>query len=734
METPEPQPVAPPESGAYPEYQFGRFRLSVPTRELRRDGVLVPLTAKTFDTLVALVQRHGRVVSKDDLMRAVWSDAAVSDDSLTQNIKALRRALGDDAAQPEYIATLSRRGYRFLPPVIESAGTSGDLDAGPAEDAGDSPSAFPPPVASASRVGGRPRGSLWWGAAAAAAALAVGIAVGSRAFQPAAEPSGIGPLRLTLAIPHDLVLQQGGAVAPDGRAIAYVAAQEGRRPEVWLTDLQAGDTRRVSGTGSATRPFWSPDGRSLGFFADGSLKTVPVSGGASRTLAMVRNGNGGSWAPDGRILFADLRSPILAVGPSGGEPVPVTALDAARQEVAHLVPQVLPDGRRFLYYVQSANPDTAGTYVGSLDSDGKTRVLEAQAVYAAGALVFVRDRVLFAQRFDSATYQLAGEPVAIAGDVVPFDVTQALTLSASGTGLLSYGVGPSRERLVWVDRTGATLDVLDTTAPLYNPTLSADGRQLLAASRPGSGATSIWAVDLAREVPTRLTEGMRPVASPDGRQIAYTNDRETGIADIYLRPFAGSNQSELLVRSRENKMVNDWTRDGGALVYASTNPGTKADLWILPLTGGAREPRPFLQTPANELQAQLSPDNRWIAYASDETGTFEVYLQSFPDAGGKQTVSVGGGTEPHWRADGRELYYVGADGAIMAVGVGAGPRPQLARPTKLFRLPEPMTRGLYVNNYDVSADGERFLLNAPDPKGAGRAITLVVNWPTLLAR
>jgi len=253
----------------------------------------------------------------------------------------------------------------------------------------------------------------------------------------------------------------------------------------------------------------------------------------------------------------------------------------------------------------------------------------------------------------------------------------------------------------------------------------------MAASREGSGPGAIWAIDLSRDAPTRITEGMRPVASPDGTEVAFTSDQETGVADIYLRPLDSAEGNELLVRSAENKMVDDWTRDGSTVVFASTNGTTKADIWMVPLAGD-REPRLFLRTPFNEFQSRLSPDGRWIAYASDEAGAYEVYLQSFPTPGDKITVSVGGGTEPRWREDGRELFYLAPDGAVMAVSAQPGPRAvRLGRPEKLFRVPQLRARGLYINNYDVSDDGQRFLMTAPQTSGHPSPLTLIVNWPAL---
>ncbi|MGE0593940.1 MAG: winged helix-turn-helix domain-containing protein [Vicinamibacterales bacterium] len=732
-------------TGCDRDYSFGPFVLSVPIRELRRDDTHVPLPPTAFDVLVALVERCDRVVSKEELIRLAWGETAVSDDSLTQSIKALRRALGDDATQPAYITTIARRGYRFVaavhrlprvaPDDARTAQVSGEPLAGP-----HTPNA-PQRTPAAPREGfgavpiitprvgrdERRRGAriLVMGIALAAVVLTAALGLRALPLRSAATPAAALPtIRLPLALPDGLNLRQGGALSGDGRLLAYVAARTGQRASLWLADLESGQTRQLATDGEPSRPFLSANGHAVAYFADGALKIVDVAGGPSRTLASVRNGSGGSWGPDGRLLFADLRGPILVVGEGGAPPKPLTTLDRGRQEVAHELPQMLPGGTHFLYVVRSQNPDAAGTYIGAFDSPLKQRLVEEPAVYASGHLLFVRQDTLLAQTVDLEALTLTGEPVAVAVQVATPDITLGTTLAASSTGIVAYSGGHGRERLAWFGRSGQRLPSIDAPEGLYNPRLSANGRQVFAAARAADGPNSIWAVDLDRGVPTRITQGMRPVPSPDGTHVAFTSDLDTGVTDIYVRSLVGGDANALVVRSDENKLVDDWAPDG-MLVYTSTNASTKADLYTVS-SAGTGEPAVYLRTPFNELQARVSPDGRWVAYASDESGTFEVHIQSFPTPGAKRTVSVGGGTEPRWSPDGRELSYLARDGAVMVVSVVSGRDLQLGRPSALFRPPDLRTRGVYFNNYDLAPDGRFLFLTADTPESP--SIRLVFNW------
>ena len=695
-------------------YTFGHFRLNSATRQLWKDADLVPLTAKAFDTLVVLVTNHGRVVSKEELIKAVWHDAIVSDDSLTQNIRAIRRALGDDAVEPQFVTTVARRGYRFIQPVAEQP--EGAERPAPAAVA-------PPPPPRPGTAEGPWRA---WVGGLVAGAVAAGLV-----FALAWRPSASVPretLRFNISPPAGTLLESGASVAPDGRTIAFVAADaDTGRSSLWVTDFVGGVNQPVPGTDGATRPAWSTSGGTLSFFANGALRAVDRATGRVRVLAPVRNPGGASWAAD-RVLFADLRSPIWSVPAAGGEPEAVTTLDASRQEIAHRWPHVLPGGRRFLYFIESVDPAHAGTYVGEIGTPLKQRLFDVPAIFQDGYLVFVRERVLQAQRVDLNAYTVSGTPIVLASDVAPLEITTSAALSA-GPGLLAYNAMPAGQRLTWFDRAGKVIEHIDGPPGLYNPSLLRDGSQLLAATGTGGGPRAIWMIDLERGAPMRLEGGMRPLASPDGARIAFTDDRATGVADVYVRGAGGDTAAQLLVKSAQNKMVDDWSPDGASLVVSSTAGDTKADLWLVPLSGEA--PRPLVQTAANELHGRLSPDGQWLAFSSDETGALEVYVQSLTRPAVRQTVSVGGGSEPRWRGDGRELFYLGADLAVMSVEFTADGPPRMTPPRKLFRVPMARARSLYINHYDVAADGRRFVIQSAEQQAAPPLMVLL-NWTGLL--
>ena len=529
--------------------------------------------------------------------------------------------------------------------------------------------------------------------------------------------------------PAGMRLASGGVLSPDGRSIAFIAHDESTGTiRIWIRALDSGIARRLDGTEGAARPFWSATGESLGFFSNGRLKRVSIAGGSVQTLASFvgLTTSGGSWSASDTILFASYKTGLSAIPAAGGRPAEVTHLDTDALETAHRWPQFLADGRRFLFSIASEKPGHSGTYLGSLDSTVRTKLLDESAAFYAppGYVLFIRDRVLLAQPFDADRGELTGKPIPIAGDLAEPGANNNAVVSAVAD-LLTFG-STSDLRLAWFNRSGARLDEVKAPLGLSNPTLSSDQNQIVA----GNGV-DIWSIDLEHDAPTRIVPGNTPLQSLDGAHIAYTSARHTGIADIFVRATSGAGHDDLLVRSQENKFVTDWSRDGRYVVYGSLNPQTKMDLWVVPRHGD-RKPVPFLATTFNEFQAQISPDGRWIAYASDESGVWEVYVQSFPMPGTKRAVSSGGGSEPQWRGDGKELFYLAADGTLMSVDVQAASDLRVSRRRPLFRTPIPISGEMYSrrNHYVPTSDGERFLMNAPErPQGS---VTIVVNWRAAL--
>ena len=735
------------------QFSFGPFRIDPGGRQLWREDRLVPLNTRVFETLLVLVRHSDRVVEKDELMKAVWPDSFVSEDSLTQSIWALRRALGDDSSQPTFVATVPRRGYRFVAPVTQARSAVPPADSAaavPAPAAGPEPvrarahgcggaapsrGARPADVATVARPSSERRPPfLAWATAAGAAMAAVAALV---AFTRSPATPAAAAVRTSVQAPAGTSIVAGAVVSPDSQHLALVAQdQDSGKIQLWVRALETGETRLLAGTEGATRPFWNPTSSALGFFANGRLKTVALTGDGPRTIASVGlNPGGGSWGTGGIILFAGSRTGLMAVAETGGRVTPVTTLEAGRRDRAHRWPAFLPDGRRFIYTVVSNDADRAGAYLGSLDSAAPTRLFDVPTAFAtyapSGHILYVRDLALMAQAFDADSATLRGAPVAVAAHVAPPDFLNGAYVSASAAGLLTFGGGWRGGRLSWFDRHGGHLGDVATPTWLHNPSLSDDGRHLLAdtSGEADPEFQGVWQIDLEQGTRHRLLRGGIGLWSPNAQQVAFSTG-EGGISDLFLTAASGQDERQELLRTAEAKGLNDWSGDGDYLVFISTNPKTKSDLWLLPLTGESRRPLPYLQTPFEELQGQVSPDGRWLAYTSDESGRWEVYVQSFPMPGTKYIVSNDGGGEPQWRADGRELFYMALDHTLMSVAVESTSPWRNGRPVPLFRAPVAGDLTRYRTRYQAAHNGQRFLLDSVVEDGL-QEVTLVVNWPAL---
>ena len=526
------------------------------------------------------------------------------------------------------------------------------------------------------------------------------------------------------------------AVSPDGHYLVLAATTSDQRTHLWIRPLGSLAVQKLAGTEEASFPFWSPDSRSIGFFAQGKLKKIDVSGGPPQTLCDAPSGNGGAWSRDGVIVFAPNREAALTrVSATGGPPASVTELDRQRKETAHYWPQFLPDGRHFLYLALSGQRENRGIYVRSLDSGEARHILrtDARAAYTPpGYLLFLQQGTLMAQRFDPDRLSLAGEPVRIAEEVAYNPSNGRDTFTVSENGVLAYrtgGVGglPASE-LVWFDRAGKRIGTADGAGLYMRPALSPDGKRVAVQRRdPQTGADDIWLVDLARSTVSRLTFGSfnqtHPVWSPDGGRIVFASDRD-GTSNLYQKISSGAGSEERLLASDTAKFSTDWSPDGRFIAYENQDPKTGTDLWVLPLFGD-RKPIPFLRTEFNEGLGQFSPDVRWMAYSSDESGRREVYVQAFPTPSDKWQISTAGGSYPRWRRDGKEIFYIGADRKLMAVAIQADSTLQAGQPQALF---EPRVFGAPVINYTVSADGQRFLVNTPAEGSNSAPVTVVLNW------
>jgi serine/threonine protein kinase len=508
-----------------------------------------------------------------------------------------------------------------------------------------------------------------------------------------------------------------------------------------VRSLDSSEARVLPGTEGASSPFWSPDGRSIGFFADRKLKTVDSSGGPVQVLSAAQFAQGGTWNSEGTIIFSpssqSVSGGLYRISAAGGESTPITTPDAAHQETWHTWPHFLPDGRHFLYLALPSNT----VYAGSLDSKEAIRLLNAdsQAIYASpGYLLFVRQGILMAQSFDAGRLNLTGEPFRVAGNVDVERGTLHADFSASENGVLLYRstLGNAASRVVWFDRSGKQLESINQTGDSLAPALSPDESRIAVERPDGNGVSDIWTIDLARGTNSRLTfnpdNERAPIWSPDGSHLIYASV-SNGKGDLYQKLATGSGSEELIFKSDEDKVPLDFSSDGHFLLFRSTGPKTGNDLWVLSLTG-ERKPMVFLQTPFAEISGRFSPDGKWIVYTSSDSGRQQVYVQPFPGPGGKWQVSIDGGDQARWRGDGKELFFLSADNRLMAVDLELNPSFRAGIPKPLFQVTAASTGGAGARRYAVSNDGKRFLLSVISNAEESSPITVRLNWTAALKK
>jgi Tol biopolymer transport system component len=581
-----------------------------------------------------------------------------------------------------------------------------------------------------------PRRSVWRfvAAPALALALAAGAIIAARYVRQPATP--LAPeMRLEIT-PPPRSLPFEFALSPDGRHIVFVASPDGPQ-RLWLRSLNKTDTQPLPGTDGADYPFWSADSRSIGFFASGKLYRIDVSGGPPEPLAEAPLGRGGTWNANQVIVFSPAGGPLMKIPASGGEPVAVTRLDPPAQ-TGHLSPHFLPDGRHFLFYA-AGSPLQAGVYLGSLDRGIIRRLTPADtaAMYIAPDLVvFARQGALVARHLDHTRGELTGDEVVIA-DSVSADVGFHLGgFSASVVGCIAYQSPRALPvELSSFDRTGKSLGVVlgehEASNHLANPEVSPDG-QRVAVTRAVQNNVDVWVKDLAGGGLTRFTTDTAsdafPLWSPDGTKIAFSSNR-AGVAYLYVKPSDGAGAEDVLLDTQA--FPQDWSKNGRFLLYGNVDPKTGRDIWVVDLTAHPRKPRIVVNTPFEERNGQFSPDGRWIAFETNASGRFEVVVQAFPAAGAIQPVSRAGGTQPRWRADGREIYFLAPAGKLMAASVVAHENPsriQTGTPIALF--PTQIGEGgatVFKAQYALDPGG-RFLIAQPGAETAVFPITLILNW------
>ncbi|HWF11185.1 MAG TPA: protein kinase [Bryobacteraceae bacterium] len=597
------------------------------------------------------------------------------------------------------------------------------------------------PIAPAARAAKSPR--VWQIAAAALALVAIGLA--GWMFRPKHEPPA--PItRFQVPLPENVHFGQYVSLSPDGRRLLVNTTGTGG---FLIRDLDSLEWRRLPGTEGATSPFWSPDGRYLGFTMGTQVKKIDIAGGTALTLGSIPNGAGtGSWNRAGTIVFGGRGdSPLWKISEAGGVPTPVTKVNPSRGETFHALPTFLPDGKHFIYLVQG-DDRVAGIYAGSLDANKQSpqRIVATRlaASLVNGHLFFMREHTLMAQPFDMGKLQVTGEPVPIAENVATTGAIGIFSVSPAGTLAWRQSSQAPTSLLTWVDRAGKMLTTFGQAGVDHEVSISRDGMRGVARATAANGTGDLWTLDFARNVRTRSTfrggPGSAGIISPDGNTIAFA------VADtIYLKPWTGGSEKELL--KRPTQLTPDcWSPDGKFLLYYLNGGGKMgADMWIAPVDGSGK-PSPLLATEFNELEGCLSPDMRWIAYASNESGGYEVYVRPFTAAGPGGTPALGdskwqisrdGGARPEWTADGRQIVFMGASAASdyttkYAVDVKEnGSAFEAGVPQRLFQVPQTG----YDSGWDMTGDGKRFLIAVP--QGAVVAdppITVMLDWPALLKK
>jgi eukaryotic-like serine/threonine-protein kinase len=698
-------------------YSFGPFRLFVNERELFRGSEPVGLPPRALDALLVLVRRHGHVVDKDELMKALWPDTFVEETSLVKQISLLRKELGERPEGKPYIETIPRRGYRFAAVVTESW----------EEEAAPAPQLLEQSATTGQRDE-RPALLPWVLFATTAVALFTLAIVYFRQAPPEV------PLRRFALVPQQSLLissyNTDVALSPDGRHIAY----NGNR-RLWVHDLDREQPRSFDAAESVAEPFWSPDSRFIGYFTRTELRVIPVQGGSPVTVCGVPGEPwGASWSPDGEVIVLSTGNPpgLYEVAASGGVAKPIASAEepgitSGGPMRAIYRPHFLPAeaGPRVLLAVYGTRSETI-MMVQDLEN-GRREILGPGALPAyspSGHIVFQESGFvyrLWAMPFSLDTLKPTGKAFRVVQN------GREPTVSTDGS-LVYVEADLPGSQLVWRNRQGEKIGEVDRPQPtVRNPDLSPDGMFLVAAGGESINFTDAWIYDLERGARSRLTTApeelhrvLSPQWSPDGAEIAYTV-RGQG---LFIRRVDRSEKARNVLPTKGRLVVNDWSNDGEYILYEAYAPETSSDLWYLKRNkkGGGWEPHPFLKTSFVEGTANLSPNGRYVAYHSRESGRAEVYLTTFPTAGRKQLVSARGGHDPRWSRDGNELFYVNGERKLVSVPISASSGLTLGSASPLFEI----LKGPI--EFDNSADGSRFIFSEPVDEARPPVIRFVENW------
>jgi Tol biopolymer transport system component len=584
----------------------------------------------------------------------------------------------------------------------------------------------------------RPARRVWLAGVAAAVCAIAGV-FGIAYFRQ--KPADAKLVEFTVNPPENGMLGGYVAVSPDGRGVAYIALDPSGKTMLWVRTVDSAVARPLPGTEEAWFPFWSPDSRWIAFFSFGSLtrsqlKKVDAAGGQVFVVTNSGIGRSGAWSPDGTIYYSSAGGAIRRVSAAGGKSEPVTRLDTALGEIDHTLARLLPDGDHILYLVHSYRPEIQGVWITSARNPGERRRLlpdNTLAEYSAGYLLFIREGVLVAQPFDMRRLELSGEALPVTRQVGfgPSSGNGCYSSSVSGTLVwcADYPV-TSPARFTWFDRSGKQLGSVGPPGNYTNVSLSPDGKLIAASSLDGTTGFSSIIFDPLRGTATPVTSAhaMNTVTvwSPDGLRVAYGSIRGAGNVELYEQSARGETSDHALLRNSHNKNPLGWSRDGHLLLYTELDDSGETGIWTLPMDG-SQKPAQYLSGDANMKTGQLSPDGRWMAYDAPAASSRQVFVQSFPPGKGKWQVSAEGGTQPRWRRDGRELFYVDPRGRMMSVEIKPGESPDPAGAKVLFEfLGANVMFAIY--RYDVAADGQKFLILTPSGFKRSDPLYVVLNW------
>ncbi len=737
-----PEPVWGEKSGVV---RFGEYELDARRGVLLRKGVVQKLQPQPFRVLELLVARAPEIVTREELGDAVWGAGVHVDleQSLNYCIRQIRLVLNDTAANPKFVDTLPKQGYRFLV-VVERTVEVAEL---PLVASVDSVPALVPEAKAKTEagVGSAPapvsrRRFLWvGGAGAGAAALAGGGVWLGRSLRRRAPA---GAVSVVLPLPEGTAADDPGralgppVVAPDGSAVV-VALKTVRGNYLFIRRLDTNKLVRMEGTLQGAQPFWSPDSQHLAFFADAKLKRIPAAGGSVEVLCDAAESRGGSWGKGGMILFGIDLQPIFRVAAKGGSPVAVTQLNAALGENSHRNPVFLPDGERFLYFARTDDPDRRGVYLDALERRReRQKLLVVDAQFALGRdpetesyyLLSQQAGKIVAQGFDAERGELTGR------SRVLLDRTGAVSVSDTGVLVIRVDLA-ARSHLQWLDRNGQPTATLGETGDYWSVDLSPDGRWVVTTRHDTvSGQFRTWIASMSQGLLEPFSDSLHavyPFWSSDGSEVYYSDLRRT---KLLRRKVTPRGSEEAAVETVEGVTVVGRSPDGRYVAVQVGRQRALAELAWVDITSDGRLGPQRHRIGASSLQGvvpRFSPDGRWLAFASKETGSAELYVMDFPAGLQRRRISAHGGFTPRWRQDGKELFFVAGDGGMMSVQVPGGEVSQMGVPERLFAAN--LRLGSDEAQYDVSGDGQRFLVIAGERKTAESDVEMVLNWPRLFS-